>query len=323
MHEAFDDPDDLESDFFNANLSHKEAEREARRHQEKLGYWMVKNKYFRSHSINLLTFAEKEQIRHLHESDQQEWTAEKLAQSFPATEETIRKIIKSKWNARDSKRIEAHDKQVQKNWDALKEDKVSEMDAELREHLLKYADRKIDATPVPEINRDRLKLPMGEFSNIITSCKKIEEIKKEVPRIKSGVEDHVAPKSPMDQLPHPPPLNKYGTDTFLVDAIEDRRPMTIELFRTSSGLEPKVENNSTTITSSSNPSHIALGSRTGKVSMTPVPAQFQENKSQMIQFQEKISIPRKLLRRGATYKIEDNYYDDDGEFLYRVPGMVK
>lgn len=36
----------------------------------------------------------------------------------------------------------------------------------------------------------------------------------------------------------------------------------------------------------------------------------------------KIHIPRKLWKKYATYKVEDCYYDDDGEFLYRVPGMT-
>lgn len=37
---------------------------------------------------------------------------------------------------------------------------------------------------------------------------------------------------------------------------------------------------------------------------------------------DQITIPAKLWRRGATYKLADCYYDDDGEFLYRVPGMT-
>lgn len=38
--------------------------------------------------------------------------------------------------------------------------------------------------------------------------------------------------------------------------------------------------------------------------------------------QDQIRIPKALYRRGATYKLRDCYYDDDGEFLYRVPGMT-
>ncbi|ODN01795.1 Neugrin [Orchesella cincta] len=34
---------------------------------------------------------------------------------------------------------------------------------------------------------------------------------------------------------------------------------------------------------------------------------------------ERISIPDELRKSGATYKVGDCYYDEDGEFLYRVP----
>ena len=36
---------------------------------------------------------------------------------------------------------------------------------------------------------------------------------------------------------------------------------------------------------------------------------------------EWIRIPKNIWKRGATFKIGDCYYDDDGSFLYRVPGM--
>lgn len=39
------------------------------------------------------------------------------------------------------------------------------------------------------------------------------------------------------------------------------------------------------------------------------------------EYRERVYIPRKVYKRGATYKINDCFYDDDGEFLYRVPGL--
>lgn len=38
-------------------------------------------------------------------------------------------------------------------------------------------------------------------------------------------------------------------------------------------------------------------------------------------YPEKISIPKKKWKKGHTYKLNDCYYDDDGEFLFRVPGL--
>jgi hypothetical protein len=36
---------------------------------------------------------------------------------------------------------------------------------------------------------------------------------------------------------------------------------------------------------------------------------------------ERIRVPASKWRKGCTFKIGDCYYDDDGDFLYRVPGM--
>lgn len=35
----------------------------------------------------------------------------------------------------------------------------------------------------------------------------------------------------------------------------------------------------------------------------------------------RIQVPAKKWKKGCTFKIDDCYYDDDGTFLYRVPGM--
>lgn len=35
----------------------------------------------------------------------------------------------------------------------------------------------------------------------------------------------------------------------------------------------------------------------------------------------KITIPKKAYKKGYTYKFNDCYYNDNGNFLYRVPGM--
>jgi hypothetical protein len=36
---------------------------------------------------------------------------------------------------------------------------------------------------------------------------------------------------------------------------------------------------------------------------------------------ERIQVPARKWQKGCTFKIGDCYYDDDGGFLYRVPGM--
>jgi len=35
-----------------------------------------------------------------------------------------------------------------------------------------------------------------------------------------------------------------------------------------------------------------------------------------------IRIPSKAWKKGYTYKVKDCFYDDNGDFLYRVPGLI-
>lgn len=46
---------------------------------------IVKDKYFKENMPNLLTWSEKEQIRHLNYEHPDEWIPERLAESFPVT----------------------------------------------------------------------------------------------------------------------------------------------------------------------------------------------------------------------------------------------
>lgn len=41
-----------------------------------------------------------------------------------------------------------------------------------------------------------------------------------------------------------------------------------------------------------------------------------------LMYPHKIMIPKKIFKQGYTYKLNDCYYDSDGRFLYRVPGMA-
>lgn len=50
-----------------------------------LQHKIVKDKYFKENMPNLLTWSEKEQIRHLATTNPDEWTPERIAESFPVT----------------------------------------------------------------------------------------------------------------------------------------------------------------------------------------------------------------------------------------------
>lgn len=57
-----------------------------------LRHQIVKDKYFKENMPNLLTWSEKEQIRHLAATAPDEWTPEKIAESFPVTVITVKVI---------------------------------------------------------------------------------------------------------------------------------------------------------------------------------------------------------------------------------------
>lgn len=58
-----------------------------------LRHRIVKEKYFKENMPNLLTWSEKEQIRHLASSEPDEWTPEKIAESFPITVPVVKVSI--------------------------------------------------------------------------------------------------------------------------------------------------------------------------------------------------------------------------------------
>uniref|UniRef100_A0A1B0DDQ9 Uncharacterized protein n=1 Tax=Phlebotomus papatasi TaxID=29031 RepID=A0A1B0DDQ9_PHLPP len=180
--EPEDVEEDFESDFMNVGEMHKKYKEEERWHREKVAYWITRDKYFKVKQQNFLTWSEKEQIRFLNRDSPSEWTAEKLADSFPADLLTIKKVLKSNWLPGNEQRILKHDNQVQRNWEAFRGGKCENLSKELRVHLQKFAHRKFNLAATPKIHLENtrenaLKLPSGEFSKIITSCKAYESPK--------------------------------------------------------------------------------------------------------------------------------------------------
>lgn len=90
--DAVDDVDieELESDFMDVAMSHKEHEAEMEAAKERLKYLIVREKYFKEKMPNFLTWSDKQQIKYLHRTDPEEWTIEKLSESFPALPDVIK-----------------------------------------------------------------------------------------------------------------------------------------------------------------------------------------------------------------------------------------
>jgi neugrin len=299
-----------ESDFLQVHQMHRQFGNETEEHKEKIKSLIVRNKYFNVKFPNMLTWSEKEQIRYLHSTDKEEWTVARLADSFPADEFTIKKIIKSKWNPADQARVAKHDDLVNKNWELLQDGKLY-LEPNLQEHLKKFSNRQLNHlpnfTPPVKSKVDLFKPTSTEFVSIIQSSKNTKKPINPTKMLTSRV-DEMNWKAPKK-------------DMFVMPGVENSRPLTyreLDLPETAERTELSMDDTSSTgdimfRKLSSNVSDKNVIARIEEVDLKPF--------CQPDAIRENITIPKKYWKRGGTYKIDDCYYDDDGELLYRVPGM--
>lgn len=308
--------ENVESDFFRTHQAHRTFEREEQSHQEKLKLWIIRDKYFKKKNLNFLTWAEKEEIRHLYEKDPEQWNFEQLAECFPATSDIIEKVVKSKWYPKDQKRIDKHDLAVKNSWDLFNSEQLTELDPQLKEHLQKFSGRQISLENVSKYERtpayELQKLSTTEFSSIITSCKKYKD------------QRHISGPPETEDLQLPKKSSIPDKDTYLLKTEEklSKKPLTFKEFQQQNDedlLEPV--NLEVHVNSDSSRDYKKLH----KLKTDTISAELIENSDRAVfrslEIKEHIKIPKKLWKKGKLYKVEDCFYDDDGEFLYRVPGL--
>ncbi|KAH8417419.1 hypothetical protein KR222_011587, partial [Zaprionus bogoriensis] len=313
--DAEEDYADMESDFMSVHKTHRQLESEEQNRRDRVRQFMIKHKYFRDAKLpNLLLYAEKEQMRLLHERDSDEWSVERLAESFPATPDIVQKVLRSKWRPQNVERIRSHDASVMQNWTLLRQGKCPNVPPELLQHLQKFAQRQSKdleqltpdqwptrlEPPTPQRNEFRALLGSGG----IAASKQL------------GPGTWPAHRAEL-------PVNQSAPDdeTYLLDKVRNKRKMRLQELKELQlvpELKQEVEK------ALPNPSGTGvLPSFTEKFERSEIVVSVEDQrKYEMSRVKERIVIPRKLYRPGATYRVEDAYYDDDGEFLYRVPGMT-
>lgn len=314
-----DDLSKYEGDLSNASETFDDYRQETRTEREKLRRNIVRNKYFNEKKLSFLTWAEMQQIRSLTARDAEEWNEQKLAESFPADVVTITKVLKVNWQPRDAKRIAKHDETVRLNWKSFVNGEIGDIDPKLSEHLRKFSTRnlnqKIDYGSV--LNKEMPKPESTEFVGIITSCKKYQEEPKQISP------DHSL------QLTHKSSVESTK-QTFTSESIDANKLYTFKPSNSKNG-DVSVSNKAEIIFD--NPSGTGIKQRSDVTKQSATVSKFETNEVQLNQNDMKqlsmasirnhIDIPVKLFKEGATYRLDDCYYDDDGEFLYRVPGMTK
>lgn len=324
MDEIAADPEgfgDIESDLMDVHKSHKQHLNENIKFKEKVELWRTKQQHFNVKNPNFLTYIEKEQIKLLHDRDPEEWSPEKLSESFPATSEIIVKICKAKWIAASEDRIKKHDEQVFNNWNSLKSGNLPIFDKDLKDHITKFVNRSLkDLKNVPSGGvRKPIELPkpaITEFSSIITSCEKYKE--EEEPKM---LEERKT--APQNGIP------ATEDETFLLDKVVSKKNLRLQDLKSAmttvktlpmSGIPSPVielENPSGTGITRDNPFSVEKFEQR-ELTISKEDAK----KFQISPIKERVYIPKKLYKKGLTYRFEDCYYDSDGEFLYRVPGMT-
>ncbi|XP_058130515.1 uncharacterized protein LOC131284926 [Anopheles ziemanni] len=326
----YENLDDIEPDFHQVHKSHRQYEAEQAQYRDRLQTWIVGNKYFKTKQLNFLTWSEKEQIRYLHAFDPEEWSIDKLTESFPADRYTIAKIVKTKWQPKDNKRMERHDAAVKENWQMFRSGRIQNIDPGFAQHLNKFVQRNVD-------NAGKLKmkiaskrlyeirpLPEGEFSAIVTSCKKYQNSGQLTDSEQELLMDGSEELGSKELLISP---NAPKQDTFLIGEIEHKQHITISEMKKKEGAET---NRNVKFVDDHAQLDLGKGIVDKLVNMNEqnlVPAfadsSYDLRDKTKEDIKEYIRIPKKLFKKGATYQLDDCFYDDDGEFLYRVPGMTR
>ncbi|XP_068622801.1 neugrin [Battus philenor] len=272
---------------------------------------IVKEKYFKENTPNLLTWSEKEQIRHLVTTHPDEWTLERIAESFPVTVQTAKKLLKYPWKPATEERIARHDASAMRNWRELKDGTLN-IPEDLRQHFLKFSERKI-----PPLNKTSIKVDltqshkMGEFEQIIHRCSNKDNVENGTNNFKKSEHDHTDSSN-----------NKK--------IVRDPQRMTLEdlTARIRKRLESgnNVEASDQIIIDTVKKEEFVNHKTVEVTNYTPKEEELEEyqekSKSmEIVGYPERIRIPKKAYKKGATYKLKDCYYDHDGKFLYRVIGV--
>ncbi|XP_066252533.1 putative neugrin-like protein DDB_G0288135 [Euwallacea similis] len=322
------DFEDLESDFMTVDKSYKEHLREARLLKEREKYLLVKQKYFKEKWPNFLTWQDKELIRYLHNKEPEEWTIEKLSEGFPALPEVIQKIIKGRWTKSNQSKILNHDKSVLQNWDNYKNGNFTDLPEDLKQHLNKFSDRRLTLhnSFIPSTTLSIGPKKGGEFSEIITSYQNLRNNTNEEISIEDeNSRDRDELNATLNQTYKTKNRSRGVTLRQLEKDVarkakEGRVSLEERLIIEQSGFNKVTQNNGQII--QLQPDEENLVKYTGSQSRVNLAEKKMQDVSHLI-YVEKIKIPPDIYKKGYTYKMNDCFYDSDGLFLYRVPGMIQ
>ncbi|KAL4718611.1 hypothetical protein ACJJTC_013683, partial [Scirpophaga incertulas] len=313
------------SDFNNVRDAYREHVKDITSSQHNLRHHIVKEKYFNENMPNLLTWSEKEQILHLAMTQPDQWSPERIAESFPVTAQIAKKLIKYSWKPATLQRIARHDASVLRNWKELKEGFI-DIPNDLREHFLKFSERKI-----PPLSKDSVKIDlshekkMGEFAQIVQRCA-VKENQCGKAESQLHLNNSEEPNNEPSTLIHrnvPIQLkNKRITLSQLTNNIQNSLDKGDSVDINDEIIIQNIHDNDSKTEVTRDTGDMDLSKKINSDSQELVKCEENKNNSNTLtDYPERIRIPKKLYKKDATYKVNDCYYDHDGKFLYRVLGM--
>ncbi|KAK0167969.1 hypothetical protein PV327_001815 [Microctonus hyperodae] len=348
--DLYDDNDDLdsaESDFSSAGKSYNQHLREEKYAKELLKMRIVKRKYFNSNDPAFITWTEKQQIQSLHNADNVEWSPERLSESFPALPETINKILKAKWSPKSVEAVIRHDQSVIENWKKFKTGNLA-VNPILENHLKKFENRKIDIENL-RLNAEKFVKQPPVFptpkSNLYRSIIENGIEKPKEKRVKIADKTSKTNKSVEDLIMKDKCKNKkiVTFDAFLedkIDKIVDKTNLSLENqvlvneYKDRKNIAAIEKNNSELLEQKKDKLSNAMTTNelTTEIKVPRIDVNTSSIDTGILEWKKKtfstsddypnfIKVPRAKAKSGVTFKVEDRYYDTDGEFLYRVPGI--
>ncbi|XP_063368134.1 uncharacterized protein LOC134656504 [Cydia amplana] len=308
--------DQSESEFYNMDDTYNAHLTESLAGKHDLRHRIVKEKYFKENMPNLLTWSEKEQIRHLVNAQPNEWTPERIAESFPVTAAVVKKLLKYPWKPATEARIARHDESAMRNWRELKENTL-DIPQDLRQHFLKFSERTIPPLKAQSVKPDVIVEKMGEFEKIVQRCAEkannnnIEETDSKEVAIHASNNTNSKYKVVKG--------NQRVTLEEMTTKIKNRLDSGKAIDLPDQIMLSAVNSTETEVSATELSKEIDLAEE--KPKEVSVFKEQSEEKTSVMEYPERIRIPKKAYKKGATYKVDDCYYDDDGKFLYRVLGM--
>lgn len=232
--------------------------------------------------------------------------------------------MKSNWTKPTENKITNHDKSVQNNWKLFKEGKLKNLPNHVVEHLNKFTDRALNVNPFtkPASGNNVItvtKKKTTEYSDIITRYEKIKQGK--TSNDDSFENSPFALDANISESQERKPENRRRvTLNQLQSKLVEKAEMGKEIDENEKSIITKFKTEESINNSENTKPHLIDLSQ-NKYNTTVQHHKKVEKDLSHLDYPDHINIPKSILKKGCIYKLNDCYYDDDGEFLYRVPGM--